>query len=232
MQPLEQIIERVLIRKAITLDGLEQRLLQPASAEALQQQPDAYYLSQLCLRVFRAGMTHKVVDAKWPAFIERFYHFEPTDVAMISAEQIEQCTQDTRLIRHLGKLQTIPANAQAMCEIIQEHGSFGHYLAHWPVEQTLDLWQDLGKRFKRLGGNSGPYFLRSVGKDTWVLSSDVMLALKALEVVDKVPVTAKSALRQVQAAFSHWQQQSGRPLCQISQILTMSVGENRPLNNP
>ncbi len=45
-------------------------------------------------------------------------------------------------------------------------------------------------------------------------------------VIDGGRDTLKS-LRAAQDAFNHWQQQSGRPLTQISQIIAFSVGDNR-----
>jgi 3-methyladenine DNA glycosylase Tag len=81
----------------------------------------------------------------------------------------------------------------------------------------------LKKQGAQLGGNSGPSFLRMVGKDTFLLTDDVVAALVAQGVVDKRP-TAQRDLRAVQQAFNQWQQESGRPLCQISRLLSMTVG--------
>jgi len=225
MSPFDEILASVLARKQISLAELEAQLPQPSTASELAAQSDAFYLSQISLRVFRAGMTHRVVDSKWPNFEARFFGFEPADVAMISAEQIEACTQDAQLIRHLGKLRTLPVNAQAMLDIVQDFGSFGEYLNHWPDERVMALWQDLVRRFTRLGGNSGAYFLRAVGKDTPVLTTDVVLALQLQQVIDHKP-SSKKALASIQEAFNLWQQQSQRPLCQISRILALSTGEN------
>ena len=74
-----------------------------------------------------------------------------------------------------------------------------------------------------MGGNSGPYFLRMVGKDTFILTDDVVAALKAQGVIDKKP-TAKRDLQKVQEAFNQWQAESGRPLSQISRLLSYTVG--------
>ena len=73
-----------------------------------------------------------------------------------------------------------------------------------------------------MGGNSGPYFLRMVGKDTFILTEDVVVALKAQAIVDRKPSSQKD-LRAVQQAFNRWREQSGRPLCQISRLLSMTV---------
>ena len=92
-----------------SLRALEARLPQPATAEQLRQLSDDRYLSLIALRVFRAGLRHSVVDAKWPNFEEVFWGFAPEKVVLMSAEHIERLMQDTRIIRHLGKLKAYRA---------------------------------------------------------------------------------------------------------------------------
>jgi 3-methyladenine DNA glycosylase Tag len=61
-----------------------------------------------------------------------------------------------------------------------------------------------------------------VGKDTFVPTDDVVTALRAQGVVDKTPTSLKE-LAAVQSVFNTWQQQSGRPLCQLSVMLAHTV---------
>jgi hypothetical protein len=84
------------------------------------------------------------------------------------------------------------------------------------------LWQDLKRRGDRLGGQTGRYFLRFVGKDTPLLSPDVLKALAHQGVIDKEP-GSRAALQTLQNAFDRWRQESGRELCQISRILSCTV---------
>ena len=56
---------------------LEAQLPKPTSAKALAALNDDRYLSQMSLRVFRAGLKHSLVDSKWPAFEEAFHGFVP-----------------------------------------------------------------------------------------------------------------------------------------------------------
>src|SRR5690554_3219027 len=90
-----------------SLKALEARLPQPATQAQLLAVPDDRYLSLIALRVFRAGLRHSVVDAKWPNFEEVFWQFNPEKVVLLSAEHIERLMQDTRIIRHLGKLKSV-----------------------------------------------------------------------------------------------------------------------------
>jgi len=55
--------------------ALEARLTQPRSPVELKALTDDRYLSQMSLRIFRAGLKHSLVDAKWPAFEEVFEGF-------------------------------------------------------------------------------------------------------------------------------------------------------------
>jgi 3-methyladenine DNA glycosylase Tag len=202
--------------------ALEARLPQPKSADELRTLGDDRYLSLLSLRVFRAGLKHSLVDAKWPAFEEAFFGFDPHKVVLMGAEHLERLMQDTRLIRHLAKLRSVPRNAQFVLDVAREHGSFGAWLADWPVDDIVGLWRQLGKRGCQLGGLSAPRFLRMAGKDTFIPTDDVVAALKAQAIVDKVPSSQRD-LAAVQAAFNAWQTQSGRPLCQLSAMLAFTV---------
>src|SRR5205085_5250872 len=144
----------------------------------LQAMPDHRYLSEMSRRIFRAGLKHSLVDAKWPAFEEVFQAFEPRRVRAMSDEALEALLGNARLIRHWGKLKSVRDNAAAMLDVAGEHGSFAAWLAGWPSDDIVGLWEALAKRFSQMGGNSGPSFLRMVGKDTFVLTNSVIAALK------------------------------------------------------
>lgn len=201
---------------------LEARLPQPRSAEALRALGDDRYLSLIALRVFRAGLKHSLVDAKWPAFEEAFFAFDPHKVVLMGAEHLERLMQDSRLIRHLGKLKSVPRNAQFILDVARERGSFGQLIADWPSSDIVGLWKYLAKHGSQLGGLSAPRLLRMMGKDTFIPTDDLVAALKAQGIVDKAP-TSQKELAAVQAAFNQWQAESGRPLCQLSVMLAHTV---------
>jgi 3-methyladenine DNA glycosylase Tag len=202
--------------------ALEAMLPQPASAEELRGLGDDRYLSLISLRIFRAGLKHSLVDAKWAAFEEVFFGFDPEKVVLMGGERLENLMQDARLIRHLGKLKSVPRNAQFILDVQREKGSFGALIADWPETDIVGLWKYLAKHGSQLGGLSAPRVLRMVGKDTFIPTNDMVAALKAQEIIDKVPTSLKD-LAAVQAAFNHWHAQSGRPLCQLSVMLAHTV---------
>lgn len=203
-------------------EALEARLPQPHSDAELRALGDDRYLSAISLRIFRAGLKHSLVDAKWPVFEQLFFGFDPEKVVLMGAEHLENLMQDARIIRHLGKLKSVPRNAQFVLDVRREKGSFGGLIADWPVTDIVGLWHYLAKHGSQLGGLSAPRLLRMVGKDTFIPADDVVAALKAQKIIDKAPTSLKDRAA-VQAAFNQWHAQSGRPLCQLSMMLAYTV---------
>jgi 3-methyladenine DNA glycosylase Tag len=201
--------------------GLEARMAQPRSPTELEAVADDRYLSQMSLRIFRAGLKHSLVDAKWPTFEEVFFGFEPRLVRAMSDEAIEALLADRRLIRHWGKLKSVRDNAAAMIAVAAEHRSFGAWLAAWPTTDIVGLWEALAKRFSQMGGNSGPTFLRMAGKDTFILTPSVAAALQRWGVAEAAPKNRRDR-EAVQLCFNAWAAETGRPLCQLSLILAAS----------
>ncbi|UTA46561.1 DNA-3-methyladenine glycosylase I [Simiduia sp. 21SJ11W-1] len=192
------------------------------SQDQLKTKPDDRYLSDMARRVFRAGLKHAMVDAKWPAFEEAFWGFAPEKVQLMSDEQLERLATNPAIIRHLGKIRSVRANAAMVMEIAQAHGSFGAFVADWPVTDIVTLWATLKKQGSQLGGHSAARFLRMVGKDTFILTNDVVAGLIYDGVITKVP-TAKRDLQAVQATFNQWHGESGKPLAHISRMLSLTV---------
>jgi 3-methyladenine DNA glycosylase Tag len=218
--PFAPILEAAQARHGAA--ALAARLVRPRSPTELEALGDDRYLSQMSLRVFRAGLKHSLVDAKWPAFEEVFGGFEPRRIRAMSDETVEGLLGDRRLIRHWGKLKAVRDNAAAMIAVADEHGSFGGWLARWPATDIVGLWEALAKRFSQMGGNSGPTFLRMVGKDTFILTHSVTAALQRWGAVEGPPKNRKDRAA-VQSCFNSWAAQAGRPLCQLSQILAASI---------
>ena len=55
---------------------MRRQLPVPAEPGDLCQGSDAYYLSTMSRRVFRAGLRHAMVDERWPRFESAFAGFE------------------------------------------------------------------------------------------------------------------------------------------------------------
>ena len=218
--PFAEILDAARVRHGAV--ALDRQLPQPKTPEELRAIPDDRYLSQMSLRIFRAGLKHSLVDAKWPAFEEAFGGFDPRLVRAMSDEALDALLGDSRLIRHGGKIRAVRDNATALLDIAAPHGSFGAWLADWSVADIVGLWDALAKRFSQMGGNSGPTFLRMVGKDTFILSPSVVAALRHWGVTAAAPKNRQDRAA-VQNCFNEWAAETGRPLCQLSMILACSV---------
>lgn len=216
-----------IIERAVQLKGsraaVDALLPEIASAAELLARSDEQYLSLMGLRIFRAGLKHSVVDAKWPKFEEAYGGFNLHWVAGLSDEQLENIMAKPGLIAHWGKHKAVRHNAAWLAEIVRQHGSLGQFLAGWPVEDISGLWLLMKKQGAHLGGASAAAFLRMVGKDTFRLSEDVLVQLRALGVLDKAEFpTSQRDMKAVQQAFNQWHKQSGLPLTHLSRMLSFT----------
>ena len=205
-------------------EALEARLVRPEPPESLAMIGNDRYLSVMCRRIFRAGLTHRLVDARWPAFEIAFDAFEPARVAAFTDDDLKRLATDETLIRHRKKLNAVRENAIVMQTLIDEFGTFGVWLADWDVDETIDLWLELKARFVQLGGQSGPRFLRMIGKDTFLLTDWVKQAMTYWGVADD-KLHTKAGMAKAQARFLDWHEETERPLCQLSQILAFSISK-------
>ena len=221
MTAFDPILEAATARVGGT-DALAARLPEVKSADELRVVPDDRYLSLIALRIFRAGLKHSLVDAKWPHFENAFGGFHPRRVRAMTDEQLEKLLADRRLIRHWGKMKAVRTNAAAVCALEEETGGVGPYLADWPGNRITGLWDDLGRRFAHMGGKSGPYFLRMAGKDTFLLTEAVARALQRWDAFHATP-KSKADRDKVQAIFNDWAAATGRPLAHLSMILALSA---------
>jgi 3-methyladenine DNA glycosylase Tag len=220
MPAFDKILEAA--RRRVGEAELRARMPAVSTVEALRAVGDDRYLSLMSRRIFRAGLKHSLVDARWPAFEEVFCGFDLRRVRAMNDEETEALMNDRRLIRHWGKLKSVRSNAAAMQDVAEQQGSFGAYLAGWPTPDTVGLWGDLAKRFQQMGGNSGPYFLRMAGKDTFILTQSVVAALNHWKAFAGTPKT-KSDRAKVQSVFNAWAGETGLPLAHLSMHLALAV---------
>ena len=221
MESFDSIFQRAAERKGGAAE-LELLLPESVSPEELMARRDDRYLAEMTRCVFRSGFVWKIIENKWDNFETAFQDFDVASNAMMSDEDVERLSTDESIVRNHQKIQSVRRNAAYILEVRASHGSFGRYLAEWPASDIVGLWAELKDRGNRLGGQTGRFFLRFVGKETPVLSNDVVKALIGLGVVEKTP-TSKKSLAAVQEAFNHWAEESGRDLSQISRVLALSV---------
>jgi len=204
-------------------EALEALLNTPVSTSKLIAVPDDRWLSCMAKCVFQAGFNWKVVEGMWPGFEQAFKGFDPGYCAMLNDDDLARLVTDTRIVRHGTKIRSVQQNAVFIADLAKEYGGVGRAVAHWPPTDYVGLLAMLKKRGSRLGGNTGQYFLRFMGVDSFILSRDVIARLVAEGILDKAPSSQK-AMAAVQEAFNAWHTESGRSLTEISRVLAMSTG--------
>jgi 3-methyladenine DNA glycosylase Tag len=196
------------------------------SSNTLAKLGDDRVLAEMAKRVFSAGFVWSVIDQKWPGFEAAFLGFEPKRLSFQPDEFWEGLAGDKRIVRNPQKIKAVRDNAKFVADIAREHGSFGKFLSQWPAGDQIGLLELLAKRGARLGGRTGQYFLRFIGKDAFVTSPDVVACLRDAGLDIAESPTSKRDLRQIQDQFNAWAKESGLPLTHISRICAMSIGQN------
>jgi len=204
-------------------EALEVQIGHGEGAGNLATQPDSYFLEHMTRTVFQSGFSWKVIEAKWPGFLQAFKGFDVHACAFMDPDWFDALCKDTRIVRNAQKIRSVQQNAQFILDCAKQYGSFGKMLADWPADDYVGLLALLKKKGSRLGGHSGQYFLRFAGRDGFILSRDVVARLIAEGVVTKEP-TSQADIKAVQAAFSTWAAESGRSFRDISRTLALSIG--------
>ena len=221
---------KVIYQRACERKGGERQLKLllsvPLQAEKVAKITDDRFLAGFTKKVFQSGFVWRVIEQKWPAFEELFFGFDVEKMLLMSDEMFEQRATDKRIVRNAKKVMTIRVNALMIKEVSAKHGSFGQFAASFQGGDIIQLWQHLKKHGARLGGNTGPYALRALGVDTYLLSADSEAYFRHHEIISG-GLSSQRSQRAIADQFTEWQQQSGLSLQQISQILAYSWGPNR-----
>ena len=183
---------------------------------------DDRILSEFSKRVFQAGFNWSVVENKWDGFETAFHGFDIGRNAFMSDEDFDAHLKDTGIVRHAAKILSVRDNAIFLSDLAQEHGSAARFIHEWPSNNLVGLWEVMKKRGNRLGGTTGQYALRFMGKDCFILSRAVVNALSNAGVIDG-KATSKGAQRKVQDAFNTWHEETGESYTRMSRVLAMSV---------
>ena len=117
------------------------------------------YLEHMSKPVFQAGISWRVVNAKWPTTKTAFHRFHIARVARMSDREIDTLAKDERVIRSRPKIAAVVHNAGVILALERATG-FKKYLRSFDDYEALE--KDLHKRFKFLGPSGIYHFLWSV----------------------------------------------------------------------
>jgi 3-methyladenine DNA glycosylase Tag len=224
LETYDSIYTRACQRKG-GADKLESMLSKPKSKQALLSLSSDRVLSAFTKKIFQSGFVWRVVEQKWPNFEEHFFQFDIEKVLLMSNEMLEKKATDPKIIRNLKKVMTIRDNALMLKEFEDEYGNIRHFFESHSAGNIVDLWALLKKSGNRLGGNTGPYSLRALGIDTFLMTNDVTGYFVARKIISGAP-TGKRNLQLIQTCFNQLCEQSGRSLQEVSNIIAFSVGDN------
>jgi 8-hydroxy-5-deazaflavin:NADPH oxidoreductase len=123
----------------------------------------AFFFEHLCRAVFQAGISWRVVSAKWDGIREAFHGFDPAKVASLQPAGIAQIESDARVIRNNAKIEATVKNAQELLAILHAHGTIRGYLASFRDAHAAAA--DLHRRFRFLGDTGVWRLLTSAADD-------------------------------------------------------------------
>ena len=86
------------------------------------------YLEMMSRAIFSAGLSWRVIEAKWPGTVKAFDAFDPETVAAYSPNDIERLMVDPGVVHNRKKIEAIVANAGELIVVDRDFGGFAKYL--------------------------------------------------------------------------------------------------------
>ncbi|GAB4252805.1 DNA-3-methyladenine glycosylase I [Deferrisoma sp.] len=126
---------------------------------------DRAWFELLCLEVFQAGLSWRLVLRRREALREVFAGFEPAVLAGWTGADIERALGAPGMIRNRRKLEAVVRNAGAFLGVLAEDGSFGAWVDGLLAEGGEDaVAREFRRRFRFLGPTLVRSLLESAGR--------------------------------------------------------------------
>ncbi len=119
------------------------------------------YLAVMSRAIFQAGLSWKMIESKWDAYVRLFDGFDAARVAAFGEDDVERILADGGVVRTRKKIVATIANARTLLELDWKYEGFERYLASFADYDALA--NDLHARFKFLGPLSIYYFVFLTG---------------------------------------------------------------------
>jgi 3-methyladenine DNA glycosylase Tag len=133
-----------------------------AIPERVRAESLADYLAVLSRAIFQAGLSWKLIESKWEAYLRAFDGFDPARVAHYGEADVERIMADGGVVRTRKKIVATIENAKTMLRLESERGGFATYLRSFASYAELEA--DLRRQFAFLGPLSVYYFMFRVGE--------------------------------------------------------------------
>ena len=221
----DELYQRACERKGGEAE-VEALLPTSATKQQLTRLGSDRYLAEFTRKVFQSGFVWRIVNNKWANFEEVFWNFDIERLLMMPEDMLERKASDPGIIRNYNKVKTVLQNAVMISDTERRvDSSFGEFIANWPEDDVISLWVYLKKHGSRLGGNTGPYALRTLGVDTFLMTVDVETFLRNHNIIDSSTHSLR-ALKATQHYFNELREESGRSLSQLSRLVSLGIGKN------
>ena len=149
----------------------------PLAPEDIAAIPDNRILAAMTRRVFCAGFSSKVIDAKWEAFESAFDQFDPALCAWITEERFDELLKDRDIVRNGAKIKSVLENGRFLTELAEKHGSAAHFLAEWlfcarkqgaiNLGRAVSLIKKSSKHANRCGSNDASIWTNLRDQNLW-----------------------------------------------------------------
>ena len=223
LRPFADIVDAAAARHG-GIGALEARLSRYSALtrDAVAALPDSRVLAAMARAIFSAGFSAKVIEKKWAGFEEAFWDFDPGACAAMDQASFDRLLADARIVRNATKVLAVQKNAAWLGDLAGKAGSASRFFADWPDEDYVGLIEVMLRDGDRLGGDTGPRFLRAIGKPAFLFSGEVAAALAREGVIER-SMSGKGDRRRAQDAFNAWAAETGRDFSALSRILALSL---------
>lgn len=108
---------------------------------------DRYLFELLTLEGAQAGLSWKIVLDRREAYQEAFHQFDIDTCANLTDKELVQIKEETNVIKHQLKIDSVRKNARAVKEIQSQYGSFSAYLWAFvdnkPIDHELESVEEI-----------------------------------------------------------------------------------------
>ena len=100
---------------------------------------DRFLFEKLCLEGFQAGLSWLTILKRREGFRAAFHGFDIDAVAAMGPHDVERVLQDTRIIRHRGKIESAINNARIARDVVDEFGSLGALIWSYEPQESRSI---------------------------------------------------------------------------------------------
>lgn len=124
---------------------------------------DNEIFKRLTLEIMQAGLSWEIILKKENHISEAFYHWDIFLISQMGDREIALLLQNSNIIRHKLKIESVIHNANATKLIQEEHGSLSNWLKNQEIQSVEMGLIIMKKKFKFVGKEIVNEFFMSIG---------------------------------------------------------------------